>query len=316
MFAKIIIIGVQTIIEARGISRQFGSVLALDQIRFEITKGQCIGIAGGIGAGKTTLIRLVGGLLPPSVGDLFVLELNTRTNARAVRERVGILPEFDGLDMELSVLDNLLVFGRYFGLSGRQLKSRAKDLLRHVQLDEAEDWRAMDLRRGQARRLALARALIASPEVLLLDSPARELPASERPWIWNAIERQRQNHSATLIASRDLDELERLCDQVIILDKGKISCQGHPKALVQQHIGRDIVEYDIAASELEYHLQALGGKFQFQVVANRLKIFVPDNVDTLTAMRWVPSDRVELRRARLKDVYTKLMGHEITGSPL
>ncbi len=305
----------QTIIEARGISRDYGAVRALDRIKFEITKGQCIGIAGGVGAGKTTLIRLLGGLLPPTIGDLFVLELNTRTNARAVRARVGILPERDGLDMDLSVLDNLLVYGRYFGLSSRELKSRAKDLLRHVQLDEAEDWRTIDLRRGQARRLALARALISSPEVLLLDSPAKDLPETERPWIWNAIERQRQNHAATVIASRNLDELERLCDQVIILDKGKISCQGHPKSLVQQHIGKDIVEYDIAQSELDYHLQALGGKFQFQVIANRLKIFIPENVDTLTAMRWVPSDRVVFRKARLKDVYTKLLGHEITGGP-
>jgi len=306
---------VQTIIEARGISRDYGSLRALDRLQFEVAKGQCVGIAGGVGSGKTTLIRLLGGLIAPTAGDLYVLELNTRTNAKAVRERVGILPERDGLDMDLSVLDNLLVFGRYFGLSGGNLRSRAKDLLRHVQLDEAEDWPTVDLRRGQARRLALARALIATPDVLLLDSPARDLPATERPWIWNAIERQKQNHAATIVASRDLDELERLCDRVIILDKGKISCQGKPQALVEQHVGRDVVEYDISTSELDYHLQALGGKFQFQVVANRLKIFVPENVDTMTAMRWVPSDRVVYRRAKLKDVYTKVLGHDIVGGP-
>jgi lipooligosaccharide transport system ATP-binding protein len=306
----------ETVIEGRGVSRDYGPLKALDRLQFEVAKGECIGVAGGVGAGKTTLIRLLGAMLPPSNGELFVLDLNTRTNARAVRERVGVLPEREGLDPDLTVFDNLMIFGSYFGRSGRELRSKAKNLLRHVQLDETEDWYAGELRRGQARRLGLARALINDPEILLLDSPARDLVPSERQWVWSTIEKTRTQGQTMVVASRDLDELERLCDRVIILDKGRITCQGQPSSLVEKHVGREVVEYDIASQDLEYHLQALGGKFQFQVLANRLKVFIPEDVDTSGVMRWVPSERVVFRRARLRDVYIKLLGHDIGGGTI
>jgi lipooligosaccharide transport system ATP-binding protein len=305
----------ETVIEGRGLSRDYGPLKALDRLQFEVSKGQCIGVAGGPGAGKTTLIRLLAAILPPSSGELFVLDLNTKTNARTVRERVGVLPERDGLDPDLTVFDNLVVFGGYFGVPARELRTRAKGLLRHVQLDETEEWYAGELRRGQARRLALARAMVNDPEILLLDSPARDLTPSERQMMWAAIEKIRTRGQTMVVASRDLDELERLCDRVIILDKGRIACQGQPETLVHQHVGREVVEYDIASQDLEYHLQALGGKYQFQVLANRLKVFIPENTDMNTVMRWVPSERVVFRRARLRDVYVKLLGHDIGGAP-
>ena len=116
-----------------------------------------------------------------------------------------------------------------------------------------------------------------------------------------------------VVASRDLDEFERLCDRVLFLDRGKVTCQGQPQSLVSHHVGRDVVEYDIASGDLDYHLEALGGRFQYQVVADRLKVFVPDNVDTLSALRIVPSPRVVYRRARLSDVYIKLVGQDVAG---
>lgn len=303
----------EAVIEARGVCRDYGLVRVLNRLQFEVYKGECVGIAGSVGSGKSTLLKMLGGVLAPTMGELFVLDLNTRTNGRAVRRRVGTLPEHDGLDPDLNVLDNLLVFGGYFGLKGHALMTRARDLLRHVQLDETEEWLTQTLKRGQMRRLALARALIAQPDILLLDGPGRDLSSSDRKWMWEAVRTQHRKGLTTVVASRDLDELERLCDRVIILEKGKITCQGKPQALIQQHVGRDVVEYDVSSHELDYHVQALGGRFQYQILANRLRVFVPEAVDLMTAMRWVPSDRVVLRRAKLRDVYAKLHGHELTG---
>jgi lipooligosaccharide transport system ATP-binding protein len=301
----------EAIIEARAVCREFGLLRALDNLQFELRRGQCLGIAGGIGSGKTTLARLLGALIPPSAGELFVLNLNSRTNASAIRAKIGMMPEKEGLDRELNTLDNLRVFGNYFGINSFECLNRSRSLLRSTHLDEWSDWSVRDLNPAQRRRLAFARALINQPEVLIMDSPARDLARPDQELIWQLIERQRQVGQSMVVVSRDLEELERLCDNIIFLDRGKIICQGKPGTLIQQHIGQDVVEYDVASGDVSYHLHALGGQYQYQLLNDRLKIFIPPSTEALTALRFVPSPRVVLRRAGLRDVFTKLLGHDI-----
>ncbi|MGE0762876.1 MAG: hypothetical protein AB7N80_06330, partial [Bdellovibrionales bacterium] len=188
--------------------------------------------------------------------------------------------------------------------------------LRRVQLDEAEQWPVHALKRGQMRRLSLARALIHGPEILFVDAPIRDLLPPERRLLWTLFQEQKQRGITMVIASRDLDELEKLCDRVIILDRGVIACQGKPETLIEHHIGKKVVEYEVALHDIDYHLQALKGQFQYQLLGDKLKIFLREAVDVQTAFRWVPSEKVLYRRAYLKDVYVKLMGHDLGGGSL
>ncbi len=299
-------------IEARGLGRDFGEVRALDQIQFEAHKGQCMGIVGSRGSGKTTLLRLIAGMIQPTRGELFVLGLNSQTNGVSLRSQIGFMPEVDGFDEDLTVLQTLVLFGTYFGIAKDELTSRARHLLRVIQLDEAEMKLVLELNPGQRLRLNLARALINRPQLLLIDASTDRLTESEREWFWRNVRQECERGLTTLIASQNLDEVERLCDRVIILDRGRAACQGEPENLVNQHIGRHVIEYDVPIEDLEYHLQAINGKYQFQIVNDRLKVFLPESVDTSAAIRWVPSEKVVYRRAHLKDVYSKIMGRDLT----
>lgn len=306
----------ESVIEARGISRAIQGVQVIDRVQFEIGRGQCLGVAGAGGSGKTTLLRLLAGLIPPSDGELFILQLNARMNSKGIRSKVGLVPERDGFDPELSALDALLAHGALYGIPKLKLKSSAHDLLRRMQLDEVELQPIHSLKRGQIRRLALARALIHSPEILFVDGPIRDLLPHERRLLWDLLQEQKRRGMTMVIASRDLDELEKLCDRVIIMNRGAIACQGSPDALIEHHIGKKVVEYQVSDQDIEYHLQALGGKFQYQLIGNKLKIFLQEAVETQNAFRWVPSERVLYRRAYLKDVYVKLMGHDLPGGTI
>ncbi len=306
----------EAIIEARGVGHRFKNLKVLDSIQFEIPQGQTVGITGAAGSGKTTLMRILAGMIVPSEGELFILDLSTRMNSALVRGRVGMMPEREGFDLQLTVLDSLLIHGALYGISRRQLLSRGRELLRIVQLDEAEEWPVFELKRVQMRRLALARALITSPEILLIDGPGRDLSPTDKKSIWQLIQAQREKGLTIIVASRELDDIENFCDRVMILERGRMICQGEPKSLVQFHVGKDVVEYEIEAHDLDYYLQSIGQNLQFQVVGSRLKVFVPETVDTWSALRWVPSERVLVRRARLRDVYAKIVGHESTGAAL
>jgi len=244
------------------------------------------------------------------------LQLNAKVNGAGVRAKVGLVPERDGFETELSAIDALMVHGALYGIPTQKLKSSARELLRRLQLDEVENYPIHLLKRGQIRRLSLARALIHSPEILFVDGPIRDLLPPERRLLWDLLLEQKSRGMTMVIASRDLDELERLCDRVIILNRGAVACQGSPDALIEHHIGKKVVEYQVSGHDIEYHLQALGGKFQYQLLGDKLKIFLRDSVDTQTAFRWVPSERVLYRRAYLKDVYVKLMGHDLGGGTL
>ncbi len=295
-----------TVIEARGVSFSLSNSRVLDNIQFEVRKGQCLGIAGASGAGKTVLMRMLTGMYIPAEGELFVLNMNSRLNSRAIRARVGLMPERDGFEPGLTCLDALVSHGALYGIRTSKLKAAARELLRRVQLDEAEHWPVESLKQGQLRRLSLARAMVHEPEILLVDGPNQNLVSSERRLLWTVLHDQKQRGITIVIASRDWDELEKLCDNVMILDHGSLACQGPPEALISEHIGKRVIEYEVSSHDVEYHLQALRGQFQYQLVGDKLKIFLPEALDAQTAIRWVPSERVLYRRAYLKDVYVKL----------
>lgn len=303
-----------TVIEARGISKDISGVRIIDRVQFDIQAQQRFGIIGGVGAGKSTLLKMLGGVLPPSSGDLFVLGINTRTSGAAVRQRVGFMPQKVGLEAELTVFDNLLAYGYCFNLRGHVIGTRARHLLRITEMDEFSRLPVQRLTEAQLRRVAFARALINDPDVLILDNPTRDLANVDRQWFWKAIKKQSELGKTIILGSRDVEEVENLCGRIAILSKGQVTCLGEPEALIKSHVGHEVIEYEVADADIPYLVQRLESHFKYQIFSNRLKVFIPDNFDFVKALQSLPSERMIYRRARLGDVYAKLLGKELGGS--
>lgn len=301
-------------VEARGLGLSYGQHLAFDHLDLEVEKGKCIGISGASGSGKSSMIKVLCGLIPPSKGDLFIDGLNTKKIPLVVKSKVGYMPEDDGLDGDLSCFDTVAAHGALYNIKRSEIQLRTHDLLRRVFLDEYESAPVYSLSRGQKRRLSLARSLINRPEILMIDSPIKDLGQTDRSLIWKLLRDQIDQGHTVIIASRDLDQIEQLCHHVLILDKGKITCQGEPENLVQQYIGCQVIEYDIKLHDLDYYLHALNGLYPYQLIGEKLRVYLREGVDMNNVIRWMPSEKILYRKAELKDVYIKLMGHEISGS--
>ncbi|MBX7231417.1 MAG: ABC transporter ATP-binding protein [Bdellovibrionales bacterium] len=298
-------------IEVRGVQHKFKSSKGIQHLNFNLRQGQCLSVVGSFGSGKSTTLRLLAGNLAPSTGEIFILGFNSKINAKEIKCSVGFMPEQNGFDYELSAMDNLVIYGSYFNFSQPQVRTRARHLLRLLQLDEFNHSPVSMLSGSQQRRLALALALLIDPKVLILDMPTHGLSLFEKKWLWKLIGEQIGNRRITIIASNDLNEVEKISDEVIILHKGKVVSQGSPRELIQNSVGKKVVEYNVPDHDLEYHLRALEKKYQYQILAQKLKIFIPEHVDAMTTLRWVPSETVVYRDACLSDVFTKVVGYDL-----
>ncbi len=303
-----------TPVRARRLTKRFGTLVAVDGIDFDVGRGETFGFLGPNGAGKTSTMRMIGCVSPRSGGDLTVLGLDPDLHGPAIRQRLGVVPQEDNLDQELTVLENLLVYGGYFGLPRRQVRRRAEELLDFVQLSERRDSRVEPLSGGMKRRLAIARALINEPDLLLLDEPTIGLDPQARHALWDRLYRLKQEGITLVLTTHYMDEAEQLCDRLVVMDRGRIVAEGSPRELIRRYVEREVVELrfrpgaeDGAAARLE------GVGRRLEVLADRILIGTDDGDATLEAVhaRGIRPDSVLVRRSSLEDVFLSLTGRTL-----
>src|SRR5712672_3077363 len=232
----------EVLVHARGLTKRFGSFTAVDGIDFDVQKGEAFGFLGPNGAGKSSTMRMIGCVSPPTGGELTILGLDPVADGSAIRARLGVVPQEDTLDVELTVQENLLIYGRYFGLPRQLIRERAARLLDFVQLTDRAADQVEPLSGGLKRRLTIARSLINEPEILLLDEPTTGLDPQARHVVWDRLFRLKQQGVTLVLTTHYMDEAEQLCDRLVVMDRGKIAAEGSPRELIDRYSTREVLE--------------------------------------------------------------------------
>jgi lipooligosaccharide transport system ATP-binding protein len=305
----------EPLVTARGLQKRFDSFSAVDGIDFEIRRGEVFGFLGPNGAGKSSTMKMIGCVSPRSGGDLTVFGLDPATNGSDIRARLGVVPQDDTLDIGLDVKENLLVYGRFFGLSRAESNRRADELLEFAKLTDRAGDRVEPLSGGMKRRLTIARALINRPELVLLDEPTTGLDPQARHLLWERLYRLKQNGATLVLTTHYMDEAEQLCDRLVVMDDGRIVDEGAPQALINKHCPREVVElrFDPSA-DLEAEaipLAPLG--LQVEVLPDRLLVYTDDGDATLSAVADLAVTPLGslVRRSSLEDVFLRLTGRSL-----
>jgi lipooligosaccharide transport system ATP-binding protein len=302
------------LVEARALTKRFGDFTAVDAVDFTVEHGEAFGFLGPNGAGKTSTMRMIGAVSPVSDGTLRVLDMDPETQGPAIRARLGVVPQEDNLDNELSVFENLLVYGRYFDLPRSVIADRADELLEFAQLTERRDDQVENLSGGMKRRLTIARALINQPDVLLLDEPTTGLDPQARHVLWDRLYRLKQRGVTLIITTHYMDEAEQLCDRLVVMEKAKIVAEGSPRDLIAEYSTRDVVElrYPVGAQEKNIPLfEGLAGRME--VLPDRVLLYTDDGDRTAAqvAERGSSPETVVVRRSTLEDVFLRLTGRSL-----
>ncbi|MBN2720671.1 MAG: ATP-binding cassette domain-containing protein [Proteobacteria bacterium] len=304
------------VLSASDLTKRYGSFTAVDGISFEVREGECFGFLGPNGAGKTTTMRMITNHVPVTEGSLTVLGMEVMANAREVKSRIGVVPQDNNLDTDLRVLENLLVYSRYHAIDRKAALERAGELLAFFQLAEHAQSPIDRLSGGMQRRLLIVRGLINEPELLILDEPTTGLDPQARHVIWQKLRALKSQGVTLVLTTHYMEEAERLCDRLVILDHGRILVEGSPKDLIEKHAGSDVVEIRLEEGESAGDcLKALGGQVPDGTVAecsaDTLYLYAPDGGKILEQIR-IESGRTFLRRrATLEDVFLRLTGREL-----
>ncbi|MGH8889663.1 MAG: ABC transporter ATP-binding protein [Acidothermaceae bacterium] len=304
----------EPLIHARGLVKRFGDFVAVDAIDLDVEPGEAFGFLGPNGAGKSSTMRMIGCVSPPSDGVLRILGLDPRRDGPQIRARLGVVPQQDTLDLELTVRENLLIYGRYFGLARSVIRERADVLLDFVQLlDRASD-KVEPLSGGMKRRLTIARSLINEPQILLLDEPTTGLDPQARHVVWDRLFRLKHQGVTLVITTHYMDEAEQLCDRLVVMDKGRIAAEGSPRSLIEQYSSRDVVELRFALGENEIAAEKLAGLGdRVEVLPDRVLLYADDGDACLAAAhaRGVLPLATLVRRSTLEDVFLRLTGRSL-----
>ena len=305
----------EPLIEGRNLTKHFGNLVAVDGIDFRVEPGESFGFLGPNGAGKSSTMRMIGCVSPVDSGYLRVLGMDPATDGPHIRARLGVVPQEDTLDLVLTVADNLIVYGRYFGLPYNEIRERTNELLDFVQLSERRDDLVDDLSGGMKRRLVIARGLMNRPDLLLLDEPTTGLDPQARHLVWDRLYRLKQDGVTFVLTTHYMDEAEQLCDRLVIMDRGRIVAEGSPRELIAQHATREVLELRFHRDE---HRAAVLDRLaatdqRVENLADRLLVYVDDG-DAVAA--YVTADGVKpenmfVRRSTLEDVFLILTGRTL-----
>ena len=302
------------LVEARALTKRFGDFVAVDGIDFAVEKGEAFGFLGPNGAGKSSTMRMIGAVSPITDGTLRVLDMDPESDGPAIRARLGVVPQENNLDTELPVEENLLVYGRYFGLSRPVIRERIDELLEFAQLEDRRRAVVEHLSGGMKRRLIIARALINQPDLIILDEPTTGLDPQARHALWDRLYRLKQDGATLIITTHYMDEAEQLCDRLVVMDKGKIVAEGSPRDLIRQHSPREVVELRFAAGEQEAAVGRLDGVAKrVEVLPDRILLYT-DNADETTREvhgRGIAPETTVERRSTLEDVFLRLTGRSL-----
>ena len=308
-----------SMIHAAGLRKSFGArpesaVEAVKGIDVDVAKGEYFGFLGPNGAGKSSTMRMVAAVSPVTSGTLRILGLDPATDGPEIRSRIGVCPQEDTLDVELSVLDNLTISGRYFGLPRAEVRERAEELLEFVQLTEKAKAKVDDLSGGMKRRLTIARSLINRPEMLLLDEPTTGLDPQARHVVWDRLFRLKQQGVTLVLTTHYMDEAEQLCDRLVVMDKGLIVADGSPLELIRNHSTREVTELRFGIGEHEHLAPKVEDLAErVEVLPDRLLLYSADGEETLDKVRERGLEPLAslVRRSTLEDVFVRLTGRTL-----
>jgi lipooligosaccharide transport system ATP-binding protein len=309
---------VSSVISARGLRKEFGGFVAVDGIDFDVAPGESFGFLGPNGAGKTSTMRMIGCVSPVTAGTLRIFDLDPATDGRSIRARMGVVPQADQLDNELTVVENLVIYGRYFDIPRAEARRRAASLLDFVQLAERADDRVDPLSGGMKRRLTIARSLMSEPDLLLLDEPTTGLDPQARHILWDRLYRLKQRGVTLVLTTHYMDEAEQLCDRLVVMDHGSIVAEGSPRALIQQYATREVLELRFRRTEIGVDdqpeipdIDGIGERNE--VLPDRVLIYAHDGEAALDEVhrRQVPHIGSLVRRSSLEDVFLRLTGRSL-----
>jgi lipooligosaccharide transport system ATP-binding protein len=304
----------QPLIEARGLTKRFGSFVAVDGIDFAVARGEAFGFLGPNGAGKSSTMRMIGCVSPVTEGSLRILGLDPNVDGPQIRARLGVVPQEDSLDVELSVRENLLVYGRYFDLPRKVIRERADQLLAFAQLEERAGDRVEPLSGGMKRRLTIARSLINEPEVLLLDEPTTGLDPQARHALWDRLYRLKLQGVTLVLTTHYMDEAEQLCDRLVVMDKGQIAAEGSPRELIVRYSTREVLELRFAPGENDAMAEKVRDLApRVEVLPDRLLLYTDDGDAAAVAVheRGLTPESLLVRRSTLEDVFLRLTGRSL-----
>ncbi len=301
------------LIHARGLVKRFGDLTAVDAIDFDVQKGEAFGFLGPNGAGKSSTMRMIGCVSPVTDGTLQVLGMDPLRDGPAIRGRLGVVPQLDTLDNELTVRENLIIYGRYFGMSRSEVRVRAQELLEFVQLEERAGSKVEPLSGGMKRRLTIARSLVNDPELLLLDEPTTGLDPQARHAVWDRLFRLKRRGVTLVLTTHYMDEAEQLCDRLVIMDRGKIAEEGSPLELIRRLSTREVVELRFPGDVPAVEQQVFNGQVaRVEALPDRLLLYTDDG-DALVpvAHEQLHPQSVLVRRSTLEDVFLRLTGRTL-----
>ena len=305
---------VAPLIEAKALTKRFGDFTAVDAIDFEVVPGETFGFLGPNGAGKSSTMRMIGAVSPRTGGELRVFGLDPEQDGPAIRQRLGVVPQQDNLDSELTVFENLLVYGGYFGLPKGVVRERATELLDFVQLGERRDAKVEPLSGGMKRRLTIARALVNEPDLVLLDEPTTGLDPQARHALWDRLYRLRRRGVTQVLTTHYMDEAEQLCDRLVVMDRARIVAAGSPRELIARYAEREVVELRFSAGSEDGVVERLDGVGErIEALADRVLIGTADGDATVEAVhaRGLEPESVLVRRSTLEDVFLSITGRTL-----
>nr|WP_144720765.1 ABC transporter ATP-binding protein [Agrococcus jejuensis] len=305
---------VPAVISARGLVKRYGDFTAVDRLDFDIEQGESFGFLGPNGAGKSTTMRMISAVSTRTDGTLDVLGLDTNDHGPEIRAQLGVVPQADTLDTELRARENLVVYGRYFGLPRAVVQQRADELLAFAQLEEKAKARVDDLSGGMKRRLTIARGLMNEPRILLLDEPTTGLDPQARHILWDRLFRLKERGTTLVLTTHFMDEAEQLCDRLVVVDHGRIVAEGSPASLIREHSSREVLEVRFGSSRNEEAAAAIQGiGDRLEVLPDRILVYAHDGDAALQAIHAKELRPITslVRRSSLEDVFLRLTGRTL-----
>ncbi len=304
----------EPLISARKLTKKFGDFTALDGIDFDVAKGEAFGFLGPNGAGKSTAMRIIGATSGRTSGEITILGKDPDVDGPQIRAHLGVVPQQDNLDQQLSVTENLYIYGRYFGLSRKFVKGKIEELLTFAQLEEKRNAKVESLSGGMKRRLIIARALVSEPEILMLDEPTTGLDPQARHILWDRLFRLKEVGVTLVITTHFMDEAEQLCDRLIVMDHGKIMAEGSPAQLIKDFSTREVLEVRFGSernSEVANTLKDLCERME--ELPDRILLYSDDGeslLEKIYATNLHPKTSL-VRRSSLEDVFLRLTGRTL-----
>lgn len=300
-----------SLIKVRNLTKHYGDTEVVRGLDLDIKRGECFGLLGPNGAGKTTTLKMLLGLITPDAGEIRILDQTIPLQARQARLRIGVVPQMDNLDPDFSVAENLLIYGRYFGLADDLINSRIPGLLEFAGLTSKADTKITTLSGGMKRRLTLARALVNDPELIVLDEPTTGLDPQARHVIWQGLRRLIHQGKTILLTTHFMEEAERLCDNLVILDHGKVIAAGNPRDLIAAEIEPGVVE--IYGEQVDEWARQYGATWctRHEITGETLFCYTHDGNSLIAHLRGQCELRYVQRPSNLEDVFLKFTGREL-----